>query len=199
MCTQLGCNAAPATFSKSPMSSRDTPLTARLESSIARLRTALGEVCGVDVGNANTDELARIEEVLSIANKAAAEAVSIRRSLAVLSVATRPSVIGTPAPWSRDIKEADGVTWTVFAVRPSTPGEGPVVRERYREGWLAFESGAETRRFAPIPADWETLSEAQLLTLWTSAEVAPPRRPSIVRRKLEIDANGTPRSPSADV
>ena len=179
------------------MSPHDTtPLTARLESTIARLRTALGEVCGVDVGRANADELARIEERLLVANKAAGEAVSIRRRIAALSAATATSVIGTPAQWSREIKDANGVSSLVFAVRPSIPGGSPTVRERYREGWLAFESETETRRSAPIPPGWETLTDAQLLTLWTSAEVAPRRRPSIVRRKLAVDANDTsPKTP----
>jgi hypothetical protein len=172
------------------MSPRDTTsLTARLESSIASLRTAFGQASVVDVERASIDELTRLEGFLSVATKAAGEVVSVRRRISALSAATDPSIIGTQAPLSREIQEATGVTWLVFAVRPSIPGGSPAVRERYRDGWLAFESGSETRRSTPIPVNWDTLTDAQLLALWTSADVAPRRRPSIVRKKLEGDAN----------
>lgn len=47
---------------------------------------------------------------------------------------------------------------------------------RLAGGWLAFESGEERRRLAPIPADWHTLSDDALRSLWREAEHLPPRR-----------------------
>jgi len=41
---------------------------------------------------------------------------------------------------------------------------------RLRRGWLCFDRGEERRRFAPIPEDWETLSELDLSLMWASAK-----------------------------
>jgi hypothetical protein len=43
-------------------------------------------------------------------------------------------------------------------------------------GWLAFESNAERRRLAPIPAAWHLMPEERLRALWRTAEALPPRR-----------------------
>lgn len=40
-----------------------------------------------------------------------------------------------------------------------------IVEPEYRAGWLAFQSGTEWRRFAPIPDGWETLPDRELLAL----------------------------------
>lgn len=39
------------------------------------------------------------------------------------------------------------------------------VREGYEHGWLAFDSLAGSKRLAPIPADWETLTDDSLIAL----------------------------------
>jgi hypothetical protein len=44
-----------------------------------------------------------------------------------------------------------------------------VVEPEYRDGWLAFQSGTEWRRLAPIPKGWERLSEQELLALLEQA------------------------------
>ena len=41
--------------------------------------------------------------------------------------------------------------------------------EAFREGWLVFESPREKRRLAPIPANWESLSDQALAALCTRA------------------------------
>ena len=43
-------------------------------------------------------------------------------------------------------------------------------------GWLAFQSGKERRRLAPIPPDWHLFTEDRLRELWRAAEQLPPRR-----------------------
>ena len=140
----------------------------------ATLRSALDEVCHTDIGHANTGELIRVEEVLAIANEAAKEAVSVRRRLS-----TERTAAGSPAsadaPASREIEDENGVRWSVFEVHPTTTADRPSVRERFRDGWLSFDSGLETRRLVPIPADWQTASGERLLELLNIAERATRR------------------------
>jgi len=137
------------------------------------LRNALDEACSADVDEADTGELIRIEEVLAIANEAAKEAVSVRRRLKKTEAAAPPSA---EQPASREIEDAHGVLWTVFAVYPSARSGRPAVHERYRQGWLTFNSSDETRRIAPIPSGWRELSDEQLLALSARAECSPLRR-----------------------
>ncbi len=46
------------------------------------------------------------------------------------------------------------------------------VRHEFAEGWLCFQNGAEKRRLAPIPRDWERLADDDLLRLMDSAKPA---------------------------
>jgi hypothetical protein len=85
----------------------------------------------------------------------------------------------------RTIRDEDGRTWEVWATYPDpgspgtprTPPDSPTVStdpDMYRPnvpitvpselaaGWLVFVSGAERRRFAPVPDQWFTMSPAQL-------------------------------------
>ena len=45
-----------------------------------------------------------------------------------------------------------------------------VVPDRLQKGWLAFQSGRERRRVAPIPADWQEMTSAELLDLLHQAD-----------------------------
>ena len=56
----------------------DPLLQPQLERAQAVLESSLDEACGVDLGQASTDELVRIEETLATASSAAKEVVSIR-------------------------------------------------------------------------------------------------------------------------
>ena len=144
-----------------------------LERAKTTLKTALEKACNTDLDRADTGELIRIEEVLAIANEAAKEAGSVRRRLRSTAHEIAPS--GT-----RDVEDARGIRWAVFAVHPSAASGGRApLREHFRDGWLAFDAGDETRRIAPIPTDWRALSDADLLALCERAEPAPRRpRPS---------------------
>jgi len=76
----------------------------------------------------------------------------------------------TPVQSSSDVPQVFAFTdaeqrgWEVRAIRdPLLPAR----RVRYldpafAEGWLLFTCGEERRRFAPLPVDWPTASEAQL-------------------------------------
>jgi len=182
-----------------PLDSDPAPLQPTLERAESRLKSALDEACQTDVERVNTGELIRVEEVLAIANEAAKEAVSVRRRLRgqkrgasrrtsapatpqpSVRDATDPSGVSIPADQSRmrEVSDGDRVRWTVFAVYPDSPGKATgrhsVVREPYRQGWLAFTSTTETRRLAPIPEGWLTASEAELVVLCKRAELAPRR------------------------
>jgi hypothetical protein len=65
----------------------------------------------------------------------------------------------------------------VFAIHPSAGKASSALNERFRNGWLAFDSGVETRRVAPIPENWETMSDSELAGVCERAEVALRRRP----------------------
>ena len=47
------------------------------------------------------------------------------------------------------------------------------VDPQYRDGWLAFQSGSDWRRLAPIPEGWDTLAEDRLRALLRDAEGSP--------------------------
>jgi hypothetical protein len=162
------------------------------------LKRALDEVCHVNVRAANTGELIRIEEVLAIANEAAKEAVSVRRKLrqsepvdTVGTVGTVDTVEGEEGSSEehtrrhesglgaqREFDDPRGVRWIAFAVYPSsTRVARSGLRAQYKDGWLAFDSGVETRRLAPIPDDWLEMSTEDLRSACDRAEVAPKRQP----------------------
>jgi hypothetical protein len=43
------------------------------------------------------------------------------------------------------------------------------VEPEFRKGWLAFQSGTDWRRLAPIPEKWESMSDNELLALLARA------------------------------
>lgn len=55
-----------------------------------------------------------------------------------------------------------------------------VVPDSLQKGWLAFQSGSERRRLAPIPKDWEDMTDAELVELLNQAD-----RRSRARRLIE--------------
>jgi len=50
------------------------------------------------------------------------------------------------------------------------------VDPEYRKGWLAFQSGEQWRRLAPIPDGWDSLAERDLLALLARAAATEPQR-----------------------
>ena len=56
-------------------------------------------------------------------------------------------------------------------IRVSSPLQG---------GWLAFDGSGERRRLAPIPPDWERLSDAELLRLLERASRVSIRRGRLI-------------------
>lgn len=76
----------------------------------------------------------------------------------------------------REFRDDAGIEWVVFFTSRSVARDHHLPEE-YREGWLSFESSAgEKRRLAPVPKDWEALTEEELRALCTSAPSQAPRR-----------------------
>lgn len=172
------------------MPSRDSQsLGPTLERAKDTLKSALGEACRADIDRADTGELIRVEEVLAIANEAAKEAVTVRRRLGSERQGPDP-VEGPTLPGCPEIEDESGVRWSVFEVHPAVAIGRPSVRERFRDGWLSFDSGMETRRLAPIPQNWRALTAGELLDLLKGAEPA--------RHTGEHPASPTPPPPLAE-
>ena len=139
------------------------------------LDAALDQACKVDVKRATTGEMIRIEETLAVAANAAKEVVSVRLR--------RRTGKGDVAPVGEDASDlhvadrvfddADGKRWHVYAVHPSVGSvRTGTLAEAFRNGWLCFEAHDQRRRLAPIPEQWESLSDEALRVLCQNAEVA---------------------------
>lgn len=98
----------------------------------------------------------------------------------------------------RRVRDETGRWWDVWETRPTIidrrggrerrrrPRSAEERRQRgelrvqvepeFRRGWLAFQSGDEWHRLAPIPAGWELLEDRELLILLERA--ATPTRPA---------------------
>lgn len=149
-------------------------LRPQLHEAQSTLSEVLKEACAMDPSQANTGELIHIEELLAIANDSAKRAISVRRRLKKDGVA-RAESDGKPASSTEAREFVDGanIRWTAIAVRPSTSKS---LTAPYRAGWLSFDSGKETRRFAPIPDNWSNLPDSELQKLCGEAKVAGRRR-----------------------
>ena len=65
----------------------------------------------------------------------------------------------------RIFKDTDGRDWEVWDVVPSQ-WVGPTLDG----GWLAFQSGTDRRRLAPLPLYWATAPEIELRELLARAK-----------------------------
>jgi hypothetical protein len=86
----------------------------------------------------------------------------------------------------RGFRDSTGVEWRVWEVFPSKTsplsgademGRRSLMGSAFADGWLCFESAAEKRRLAPIPAGWEQVTLRQMEELWRAATVVTPRAP----------------------
>jgi hypothetical protein len=85
----------------------------------------------------------------------------------------------------RQFQDETGQRWEAWDVHPSTvevrlkveaaSTSGTTRHATFplppelRSGWLAFQSGDESRRLAPIPANWDRLTDVELRELATVA------------------------------
>lgn len=76
----------------------------------------------------------------------------------------------------REFRDETGVEWVVFLTARSIARDQHLP-EAYREGWLAFESAhGEKRRLAPVPKDWESLTDRELSAMCAQATPKGPRK-----------------------
>jgi hypothetical protein len=153
--------------------SRDSgELRPQLREAQETLGVALKEACSMDPAKANTGELIQIEELLAIANDSAKKAISVRRRLKKDGKARSETAKPRPTEY-REFLDAASVRWTAIAVHPSTSKS---LTGAFQNGWLSFDNGTETRRHAPIPENWRSLSDDDLRRLCESATVASRRQ-----------------------
>lgn len=86
---------------------------------------------------------------------------------------------------ARSFEDSAGANWEVFEVHRASRNPG-AVSAGLEQGWLAFVNGAERRRLAPFPADWEKAGVPELERLCSRARIAAAprlerRRPPSVR------------------
>jgi hypothetical protein len=79
----------------------------------------------------------------------------------------------------REFTDSAGRRWEAWDVKPSisvdgVSAPGKLLGEDAGQGWLAFQSGKERRRFYMPPDDWETFTDAQLSLLLHHAVPLPP-------------------------
>jgi hypothetical protein len=104
----------------------------------------------------------------------------------------------------RQFTDSAGQTWDVWDVHPTTasrtlaqlyPHQSPdavadtpcgSVAPGLADGWLCFGLGAERRRLAPVPANWESLAPEELERLRDCAARVP--RPEERARRAGSDA-----------
>lgn len=74
----------------------------------------------------------------------------------------------------REFVETNGRRWEVWDVYPtvSISGAGVGPSEDAAEGWLAFQSGREKRRFYRPPPGWAEMTDQQLAILCAHAVAA---------------------------
>ena len=163
----------------------EQPILPQLRQAELTLDQALAEACATKPATrANTGELIEIEEMLQVASDAAKHAISLRRrrraDRAQRSERWAMGDAEAAAALSathRTFTDARGVWWDVFAVYPEARlSPHSQLKGTFALGWLCFDSGAEKRRLSPIPADWRTVSEAELEAMSARAEVATTRR-----------------------
>lgn len=91
----------------------------------------------------------------------------------------------------RTLADAEGRQWQIWDVHPTCArrtstdelgnDEPKVARSSVtlpitlQSGWLAFQCDGDSRRLAPIPPDWESMSDRMLVALITSAKPSRSR------------------------
>ena len=102
-----------------------------------------------------------------------------------------------PSMATRALTDRQGDCWKVWK---TVPEDARGCQPGFAHGWLTFEHEptSERRRLAPVPDDWETVSEERLLLMSRVAEAvkAPARRTPpqgigpLLDAAREVDAGG---------
>lgn len=76
----------------------------------------------------------------------------------------------------REVMDGAERRWTVWDTYPESARRTNVM-QGYEAGWLTFECEGEKRRLVPVPADWETAPEPQILDYLAGATAVRGTRP----------------------
>ena len=68
-----------------------------------------------------------------------------------------------------------GLTGELGADEPQAPRSSVTLPVMLQSGWLAFQCDGDSRRLAPIPADWESMPDRMLAALISFAQPARSR------------------------
>jgi len=157
---------------------RDHELNPSIGQAQEALMIAMEAACRVDLRNADTGELIRVEEALQAASKAAKEFISLRLKQRSEREQAKPAIQRDAPVGKRMVADEMGTEWEVVAVYPSSRGvDQRTLPERFAQGWLLFQHGNEVRRHAPVPENWIVMSDADLRLLFQKADV--PVRPRV--------------------
>ena len=154
-------------------SEKDQVLRPKLEQAHEALDAALDEACQVTVESANTAQLIKLEESLTVAREAAKTAITLLRRLH----SDQEEADETRSEAHRVFVDDRGVQWDAFAVYPSpaTLGRRSALPNPYHAGWLSIQCPETVRRLTPIPEGWRKLSREEFCQLLEKAESAPRR------------------------
>ena len=108
------------------------------------------------------------------ATSAAAVELSAAQETSLANVEARVVPESRKTQEYRQFRDASGVEWNVWAVHPGATALGRLRGNRWRSGWLLFESDRESRRLSPIPDAWHANSARELEAMCGSA--TPARR-----------------------
>lgn len=90
---------------------------------------------------------------------------------------------------ARVFEDSTGVRWEVFEVRRSSQ-KALAVSAGLELGWLAFGSGTNKRRLAPIPDNWQTVDDVELERLCGRAREVLDKSASEQRVPRAIETGG---------
>jgi hypothetical protein len=62
----------------------------------------------------------------------------------------------------RTYTDAEGTTWMVYLVSPTSQSSQHLLPRDYKTGWLCFEAGDLKRRLVPVSLDWEDCDPRRL-------------------------------------
>lgn len=99
------------------------------------------------------------------------------------------SLLSTRGMPVRSFVDRAGVTWRVWATRPS---RATVLSNDFADGWLTFESESSVRRLAPVPDGWVEASDDRLYLMCRAAEPMP-RRTGAISADLSSSDEDPPR------
>ena len=102
--------------------------------------------------------------------------LSLSREASLANVEARVTAASPVASGFREFTDSSGIEWKVWAVVPATTVVNPVRlrSDRWKSGWLLFESARENRRLSPIPENWTAIDPSTLEALCRGA--MPARR-----------------------